>query len=45
MSRKRNQVLQEVSKRSKQSEDPNRRRKMALIAIGIVLFFILINYL
>lgn len=45
MSRKRNQVLQEVSNRSKQSDDPNRRRKMALIAIGVVLFFILINYL
>jgi len=45
MSRKRNQVLQEVSKRSKQSDDPNRRRKMAAIAIGVVLFFILLNYI
>lgn len=43
MSRKRNQVLQEVSKRSK--DDPNRRRKLAAIAIGVVLFFILLNYI
>jgi len=45
MSRKRNQVLQEVSKRSKQSDDPSRRRKMSAIAIGVVLFFILLNYI